>query len=405
MDIEAHLQPELWRTIANSYQAGNFTHAIRDAMSLVTETLRDKSGQDGDGEALAGKALGFSEGKAPLVRINKFQTQSEQDEQRGLMTVIRGLYSLVRNPRNHERLSDTQETADKIILFIDYLLGLLGASQQSFTVEGFVDSVKEEHFVDDTEYVDELVNTIPPRKLGDTLIALYREKNWQQGNRFAMVIAAILSRMQDGQVIDFLAVVSDELMKVQTASDVTLVIRVVSAILWPRLTKMARLRAENILLETLRTAWYTPKAAKTMGIEATWLRPIHKHLVHKEKLQQAILELLYHGDFDYSNFVARYYLRDLPEIFPRCDEKKDEVIRLLGDSVRGGNPYMKTQLVGWLKKAAPGDWVSGVASTLSDLTDETDPELYLPENGDSSSETIPFLGRFVEKDNPGDIPF
>ncbi len=125
MNTETLINPELWAAISKSYVTGNYTHAVSDAMTFLTASLRDKSGLDGDGEALAGKALTFSDDKSPLIRINKLQTVTERDEQRGLMHVTMGLYALVRNPRSHEQLIDTKETADKIILFIDYVLDLL----------------------------------------------------------------------------------------------------------------------------------------------------------------------------------------------------------------------------------------------------------------------------------------
>ena len=254
MNLETQIKPELWAVIVSSYGAGNYTHAISDAMSLVTETLRDKSGLDGDGDKLAGKALGFNEGKPPLIKINNLQSQTEKDEQRGLMFVIQGMYALVRNPRSHERLEDTKETADKIIIFVDYLLGFLGASQQSFTTQDFVSRITERYFVKDAEYVEGLVDTIPVKKLGDTAIEVYREKNWGKVDNIELVISKIIARLDDTQIDNFLAVVSEELMETDELSTVSLTVKLLPDSLWPRLNKMSRLRAENILAEALRSA-------------------------------------------------------------------------------------------------------------------------------------------------------
>jgi uncharacterized protein (TIGR02391 family) len=284
VDIQVQVKPELWTAVTNSYQAGNYTNAIRDAMLLLTESLRDKSGLDGDGDPLAGKALGFSEGKPPLIRINKFQTETEQNEQRGFMFAVKGLYALVRNSRSHERLSDTQQTADRIILFIDYLLDFLGASQQSFTVDGFVNCVTEAYFVKDAEYVQELVNTIPVRKPSDTLIQVYRAKTWQRADNVNLALSAILSKMQSNGLPDFLAVVSDELMRTQKPSEVTLIIRVLPQELWCQLSKTARLRAENMLQEDFDSAWYIPEDDKTYEAAPTWLSNITPCLYRKDSI-------------------------------------------------------------------------------------------------------------------------
>jgi hypothetical protein len=72
MNLETQIKPELWEAIATSYQARNYTHAIKDAMSVITDTLRDKSGLDGDGDPLVGKALGFSDGKPPTSKNQLF---------------------------------------------------------------------------------------------------------------------------------------------------------------------------------------------------------------------------------------------------------------------------------------------------------------------------------------------
>ncbi len=76
MNLETQIRSDLWDTIKSSYQAINYTHAIRDAMAAITATLRDKSGLDIDGEALVGNALGFKNDKLPLIKINPLQTQT-----------------------------------------------------------------------------------------------------------------------------------------------------------------------------------------------------------------------------------------------------------------------------------------------------------------------------------------
>lgn len=95
-------------------------------MSFLTDVLRDKSGLDSDGRELVGAALGAGKGKLPRVQVNKLQTETERNIQMGLQELLKGMYSLVRNPRSHERVEDTKKTADTVILFLDYLLEFLG---------------------------------------------------------------------------------------------------------------------------------------------------------------------------------------------------------------------------------------------------------------------------------------
>ena len=135
MNLETQIRPQLWGAIANSYRSENYTGAIKDAMVVVTETLRDKSGLTNDGRDLVGGALGFSKDKPPRIKVNKLQAETERDMQIGRQELLKGLYAVVSNPRSHEIYNYSQKTADAIIFFIDYILGFLGESQQSFTIE------------------------------------------------------------------------------------------------------------------------------------------------------------------------------------------------------------------------------------------------------------------------------
>lgn len=189
-------------------------------MSFLTDVLRDKSGLDSDGKELVGSALGFGKGKLPEIQVNKLQTDTERNVQIGLQELLKGMYSFVRNPRSHERVEDNKKTADTIILFLDYLLGFLGESQQSFTIEGFVSLVTDKYFVPSFEYAEELVQKIPPRKYSDTIIELYRKKSWLQFGNYELMIEVLLKKLSNDEAREFLLVVSDELQQTQSEQDI-----------------------------------------------------------------------------------------------------------------------------------------------------------------------------------------
>ena len=392
MNLETQIKPELWAAIANSYQSGNYTHAIRDAMSVITEILRDKSGLDGDGRSLVGKALGFSKGKPPRIKVNKFQTETERSIQVGLQEVLKGMYALARNPRSHDRLDDTKKNADAIILFIDYLAEFLGESQQSFTTQDFLQRVDDPYFVLDTEYVEELVEKIPVRKRADTLITLYREKNWVTADSFQMIIRSILDKLTESEIDDFLRVVSEELEKTKEKSTVSLVIKVLPANLWPRIQRMSRLRIENMLIELLADAWYVPSRDETNFPTSTWISNIAKHFLYKEKLRATVLEKLKDEDFDSHNFVARYMIYTLPEVFEEEHQMK-RCVRVISDCIRSGNEFVKDRVYAFLNGSAPSGWEKEFVESLKDLTDPEKPESYLHDG-------TPFLGKFVPSPNP-----
>jgi uncharacterized protein (TIGR02391 family) len=402
MTLQNRISPELWSAVSDSYESGNFTHSITDAMSFVTQVVRERSGLHGDGDDLVGRALGFTDTRPPIIKVNRLQTQTERDVQRGLMFTLKGLYALVRNPRTHERFNDDKDTADTLILFLDYLLNFLGRSQPSFTVEDFVDMVIDPHFVFAEEYIEHLVDKVPRLKRYDTLVATYRQASWKLIDNFASVVGALVGLLDESEKVDFLSVVSDDLVKVDKPSDVTLLLRVLPAELWIRLDRMPRMRAESMLIDEFQAAFYVPRIEQINRTAGTWVSSIAANCLLKDRLRDVTLDKLRSADFDHHNFVAKYLMLfdSLPDVF-ETPEQIEECAIGIADSVRAGNQYMKDSLVEYVQSSAPDFWVTRFQENLRDLTDDDDPEIHLP-SGD------PFLGRFQEKPNPADadeIPF
>ena len=77
----------------------NYFHAVFEAMKSITVRIRMLSGLDGDGAELIDAA--FS-GSSPRLTINTIDTESRQGEQRGFVSILKGLYGMVRNPLAHE---------------------------------------------------------------------------------------------------------------------------------------------------------------------------------------------------------------------------------------------------------------------------------------------------------------
>jgi len=394
MGLEASIKSELWAAVERSYLSENYSHAIKDAMSFVTDIIRDKSGLDGDGDSLVGQALGFDNSNKPKLMINSLQTQTEKDMQRGLMFTLKGLYALVRNPRSHERTEDSKKTADTVIRFIDYLTDFLGTSQQSFTVQGFLSLVTDAHFVRDDEYVMGLVDSIPARKRTDTLIAVYRDLNWKQANNFEAVIKRLLSKLNAAEKRELLSVLSEDLQTATRPADISLIIKILPSEMWTDIDRMARLRAENMLLDELKKAWYIPDPEKTNSVPATWISRIAGSYIRKKNLQKVILAGLNADDFDKHNFIAKYLMLpgELPSVFESEDSARN-CVKAIASSIRAGNAFVKDSLVAYIQETSPPGWYEMFLSELEDLTDHDNPEIRLADG-------VPFLGKFEEQPNP-----
>lgn len=300
MNLQIHIRKELWLAIQSAYEAANYNHAILDAIHFMSDVLRTRSGLDGDGQSLVGQALG---GSSPRLRVNRLQTETERDVQKGIEQTLRGIYLAIRNPRSHEQIQDLQEDADAIIHFIDYLVGVLAQSEEPFTIPAFLERVFDPDFVESEQYAQLLANEIPPNKRIDTLIEIYRQKLNGDGAKIAYIVRAILKELPEDARSQFLAVVSDEFRTVREERDIRQALRLLSADLWPRLDEAARLRIEGKLIKSIREGeiWLDGSVQGGLG---TWARDFLKHFTSKEEVSKVLLAKLADDDIDDRRYVT-----------------------------------------------------------------------------------------------------
>ena len=120
MEIEKRLRHDLWKSIRAHYERTDYTEAVRDAVLFVCELLREKSGiEDKDGTKLVDAVL---LGTNPAISVSKSETTTERDFQQGIGFSFKGIMLAIRNPLSHEKTEYSQEDAEAIILYINFLL-------------------------------------------------------------------------------------------------------------------------------------------------------------------------------------------------------------------------------------------------------------------------------------------
>ena len=371
MNLKTHIRSTLWQAIANTYETENYSHAVLDAIHYLSEILREKSGVDGDGAALVGQALG---GNSPRLRVNKLQTETERNVQRGLEDILRGLYRGIRNPRSHEQIEDAKDTADAIIYFVNYLLSILDQSQEPFTISSFCERVFDPDFVASARYAELLVSEIPPAKLIDTLIEIYRRKREGDGRKLNHMVKAIVQQIPEDQLADFAVVVSDELKTTREDRDVRLTLQIFPPDLWPRIDEAARLRVENKIIKSISEGEFDFFAERISGgALGTWASNFFKHFTEKFKLWRVFLSKLEGDDISQRAYIVRYYMYALPTVFDAA-YNRDACIKALIVAVRADEPGMKDGLAGACC-TYPEDWRNEIREGLGDL-EESDPDFY-----------------------------
>ncbi|MBV5266052.1 TIGR02391 family protein [Pinisolibacter aquiterrae] len=79
--------------------ADDYFHAVLEAAKSAADKLRARTGVDRDGSELVDFVL---LGKTPLLIVNPYNTTTEQSEQKGFAMLIKGVFSMFRNPTAHE---------------------------------------------------------------------------------------------------------------------------------------------------------------------------------------------------------------------------------------------------------------------------------------------------------------
>lgn len=253
MTLQNEVDIELWEIIKKNYDSENYAGAILDSIFKLTDTIRNKTGLEGDGSGLIGQAFG---GDNPRIKLNKLQTDSEKDIQKGIQEILRGIYTAIRNPRSHDVIRDTKSDADAIIIFIDYLLALIEKSKLSFEEEDFLVRVFDPYYVKTEEYSDLLVQEIPKRQRANIAIATILQRNRGEQEALRYFIHSLFKQLEEPEISRVYAVVSDELRTTTDVQDITLLIYICPGALWTKVERSVRLRTESILYEDFSHASY-----------------------------------------------------------------------------------------------------------------------------------------------------
>ncbi|MFJ6206788.1 TIGR02391 family protein [Bacillus pumilus] len=92
------LHPHLLKYCKSELLQNNYFHAVLEATKSIASMIRIKTGLQSDGAKLVDEAFG---GTNPLLKITSFQTESEKSEQKGFVSLTKGLFGTFRNPTAH----------------------------------------------------------------------------------------------------------------------------------------------------------------------------------------------------------------------------------------------------------------------------------------------------------------
>jgi uncharacterized protein (TIGR02391 family) len=338
MNIQSALDDRLWVAVQDSYENGNYTTAIMDAIFFVAELIREKTGLDSDGAPLTGQAFG---GDNPPLKVNALETESEKNVQRGVESILRGVFQAVRNPRSHGKHEDTKQDADAFLLFLGYLLRTIDKSRSVFTKASFLERVFDTAFVPKELYADALAKEIPPKHRRDVFIEAYRRKREGKPEKLTYFYHALWNHLDNDDRAAITNIISDELETTEGNEDIRYAIQFIPESNWPSYRLLARLRAEHLLIESIRTGSIDIKSGKTVaGGFGTWAARIAQHFTLKEEFEWAIYNRLRNDDICVQEYTLMHFLPRFAVYWP--ENPPAPIVRLLQSGLRKGQKRLYT---------------------------------------------------------------
>jgi uncharacterized protein (TIGR02391 family) len=92
------VHPDVLRFCREELLAENYFHAVMEAVKSIADKIRARTGLTDDGATLADRAFG---GMPPMLAINALNTESEKNEQRGFLNLVKGTFGMFRNTTAH----------------------------------------------------------------------------------------------------------------------------------------------------------------------------------------------------------------------------------------------------------------------------------------------------------------
>ena len=378
MNLETRIDERLWNAIRSSYENRNFTGAIQDSMYFMSDLIRDKSGLGGDGVTLIGKAFG---GRSPILKVNKLYTESEKNVQKGIEQVLRGLYQAVRNPRSHEKYSDTEEDAISIILFVNYLVKIIDRSRTPFSEQAFISRVLDADFVPKERYAKLLVDEIPEKKRMDIFYGVFQRITEGDESKLRYFFDALFGLITQDEKQEIYKEISECLKHADDIETIRTVVKAFTGI-WVELEEAARLRAENKFVESIKDGKWHPSKNKCIGgAFGTWATNITQHFVLKDDLLSVLLNKLESSDRGEQDYVFRFFSGAFGEL---AESPSFRLKKIVINGLKAGDIRFKEMVeenFGW-----PGaDWQSDFKEALEAF--EEHPLPFDPEYDDTD---IPF---------------
>jgi hypothetical protein len=261
---------------------------------------------------LIGQALG---GATPKIKLNRLQSESEWNVQKGLEQMLRGFYQAVRNPRSHEKTTDSEEDAQVLIVFIGFLVRQIDQAKSQFSRTDFQKRVLDPDFVPQERYARLLVDEIPVGQRLEVFLDIYRAKETGKPEHLRHFFSVLLKQLTDDERRQVYEVLSEELKTADDEATIRVIIGSFDGDVWPHIDEAARLRVENRLVRSVREGRFNRHQGSCRGgALGTWSTRLLPHFSLKQEFLRAVWDKLRSGSDEEEDYIFQYLFASLKSL-------------------------------------------------------------------------------------------
>lgn len=304
MELNKLLRPDLWKAIEAHYEKEDYTESLRDAMFLITELVQELSGlYDMDGTALMRKA--FINKGTPEILITKNETQTEKDIQEGVGHILAGLSLAVRNPISHEKTHYTEQDAQSILLYINYLLNLIDTSKGKTKIDDWMDLLYDKDFTSTKRYAETLFKELPAKKRFEVLLQIFKNRHVFENNKINHFANILFNELTPIEKKEFISIVNKDLQLCKDNQELRSFLNIFAPIIYQDLDELCKLRIEDLVKHSIISGVYAPLKG-ICGDLATWIPNILPKFETKEEIIDVLIEKL-NGSTEEEDYVFQFF--------------------------------------------------------------------------------------------------
>lgn len=323
---------DFWNAIASHYEKECYEDALKDACLYIIELVQEKSENfDMDGEKLINNV--FSE-KNPKLLINKNQTPSEIDEQRGYGFILRGLICAIRNPLSHDkRIKYSKETTDSILIFINnYIIPKLDDTKEFGYVDNWFNFIFIDNNNDSERYTNKILDNLNKKDRVNLMKEIIEKLIQISEGKYSYFINVLYNSLTIKSKNEIVVMLNRRLIKVGDDQYLRMFFNHFNPEIWNELDELITVRIEEMVLESIKKGRlvFSPITMEDDLVKdvylSTWVCEWIKFFSNYEEIKRVLLKKIYNKE------EAKYVFQYFYNIVSDKDfllENSDEIIREL----------------------------------------------------------------------------